>query len=56
MSEELVMCPEDSYGIAKFAVGQELKASHEIFGLSYIIFRPHNVYGENQNIGDRRLV
>ena len=28
-------------------------ASHEMFGLDYIIFRPHNVYGERQNIGDR---
>jgi UDP-glucose 4-epimerase len=24
-----------------------------MFGLPYIIFRPHNVYGERQNIGDR---
>jgi len=24
-----------------------------MFGLPYIIFRPHNVYGEHQNIGDR---
>ena len=24
-----------------------------MFGLDYVIFRPHNVYGENQNIGDR---
>ena len=24
-----------------------------MFGLNYIIFRPHNVYGERQNIGDR---
>ena len=24
-----------------------------MFGLNYIIFRPHNVYGEYQNIGDR---
>jgi UDP-glucose 4-epimerase len=24
-----------------------------MFGLHYIIFRPHNVYGERQNIGDR---
>jgi len=31
----------------------ELKASHEMFGLNYVIFRPHNVYGERQNIGDR---
>lgn len=45
--------PEDSYGIAKFAVEQELAASHEMFGLDYVVFRPHNVYGELQNIGDR---
>lgn len=45
--------PEDSYGIAKYAVEQELKISHDMFGLNYIIFRPHNVYGERQNIGDR---
>ena len=31
----------------------DLKAAHEMFGLNYIIFRPHNVYGEYQNIGDR---
>jgi UDP-glucose 4-epimerase len=24
-----------------------------MFGLDYVIFRPHNVYGEGQNIGDR---
>ncbi|MFW5707443.1 MAG: NAD-dependent epimerase/dehydratase family protein [Bacteroidota bacterium] len=45
--------PEDPYGIAKYAVEQELKVSHEMFGLDYVIFRPHNVYGEYQNIGDR---
>jgi UDP-glucose 4-epimerase len=45
--------PEDSYGIAKYAVEQELAASHEMFGLDYVVFRPHNVYGELQNIGDR---
>lgn len=53
MKEEMPPMPEDPYGIAKFAVEQELKASKEMFGLNYIIFRPHNVYGERQNIGDR---
>ena len=53
MSEEMIPQPEDSYGIAKYAVEQELKASHEMFGLNYVIFRPHNVYGEYQNIGDK---
>ncbi len=53
MTEDLVPMPEDSYGIAKYAVELDLKESHEMFGLNYIIFRPHNVYGENQNIGDK---
>jgi len=53
MSEEMVPVPEDSYGIAKLAVEQEMRVSHEMFGLDYVIFRPHNVYGERQNIGDR---
>jgi len=53
MAEEMTPIPEDPYGIAKLAVEQDLKASHEMFGLDYIIFRPHNVYGERQNIGDR---
>lgn len=53
MTEDLVPVPEDPYGIAKLAVEQELRVSHELFGLNYIIFRPHNVYGERQNIGDR---
>jgi UDP-glucose 4-epimerase len=53
MSEDLVPAPEDPYGIAKLAVEQELRVTHEMFGLDYVIFRPHNVYGEFQNIGDR---
>jgi len=53
MSEDMIPIPEDPYGIAKFAVEQELRVSHEMFGLDYVIFRPHNVYGERQNIGDR---
>ncbi|MEW9556441.1 NAD-dependent epimerase/dehydratase family protein [Nonomuraea sp. NPDC050783] len=53
MTEDLTPTPVDPYGIAKYAVEQELKVSHEMFGLPYIIFRPHNVYGERQNIGDR---
>ncbi|MCW3070578.1 MAG: UDP-glucose 4-epimerase [Bacteroidetes bacterium] len=53
MKEDMVPQPEDPYGIAKYAVEQDLKTSHEMFGLNSIIFRPHNVYGEYQNIGDR---
>ncbi len=52
MTEDLMPSPEDPYGISKLAVELDLKAAHEMFGLNYIIFRPHNVYGERQNIGD----
>jgi len=52
MDEDQIPCPEDPYGISKHAVELDLKCAHEMFGLDYIIFRPHNVYGENQNIGD----
>ena len=53
MSEEMEPLPEDPYGIAKYTVELDLRAAHDLFGLNYIIFRPHNVYGEHQNIGDR---
>ena len=52
MKEDLMPQPEDPYGISKLAVEQDLKSAHEMFGMDYIIFRPHNVYGERQNIGD----
>ena len=52
MVEELVPQPEDPYGISKYAMELDLKAAREMFGLNYVIFRPHNVYGEHQNIGD----
>jgi UDP-glucose 4-epimerase len=53
MTEDMTPVPEDPYGVSKYAVELDLKAAHEMFGLNYIIFRPHNVYGENQNIGDK---
>jgi UDP-glucose 4-epimerase len=53
MTEELVPQPEDPYGIAKYAVELDLREAHEMFGLNSVTFRPHNVYGENQNLGDR---
>ena len=53
MDETMSPQPEDPYGISQYAVELDLRAAHEMFGLDYIIFRPHNVYGEHQNIGDR---
>ena len=53
MTEDMTPHPEDPYGIAKYAVEQDLRLAYEMFGLPYTIFRPHNVYGENQNVADR---
>lgn len=53
MREDMNPQPEDPYGVAKYAVELDLKTAHEMFGLNYTIFRPHNVYGEYQNIGDK---
>jgi len=53
MLEELTPQPEDPYGVSKYAVELDLRAAHEIFGLNSVVFRPHNVYGELQNIADK---
>lgn len=53
MTEEMTPRPEDPYGVAKYAVELDLKSAHEMFGLDSIVFRPHNVYGEYQNLGDK---
>ena len=52
MTESITPRPEDPYGIAKYAVELDLAAATRMFGLDSIVFRPHNVYGERQNIGD----
>ncbi|TWU55728.1 NAD-dependent epimerase/dehydratase family protein [Rubripirellula reticaptiva] len=53
MTEATNPHPEDPYGIAKLAVELDLKSAADMFGLKSTVFRPHNVYGEYQNIGDR---
>src|SRR3989344_658270 len=53
MKEETIPLPEDPYGIAKYAIEQDLVAAHKMFGLNYIIYRMHNVYGSRQHIGDK---
>lgn len=52
LQENAVPRPEDPYGIAKYACELDLQAAHEVFGLPFTIFRPHNVYGERQNLAD----
>ena len=53
MNEGMTPEPEDPYGIAKYAVELDLAAARRLFGLNYVVFRPHNVYGERQNIADK---
>lgn len=52
MTEDMKPEPEDPYGIAKYAFELELHSTAEIFGLPYVVFRLHNVYGERQNVAD----
>ena len=52
MTEDHVPAPEDSYGIAKYAVEMELRACRDLFGLNYVVlalavrlpFRPDRYY------------
>jgi UDP-glucose 4-epimerase len=44
--------PIDPYGVGKLATELDLKTAHEYYGLSYTIFRPHNIYGPRQNMND----
>jgi UDP-glucose 4-epimerase len=52
MTEEMTPRPEDPYGISKYAVELDLASARHMFGLNWTVFRPHNVYGERQNIAD----
>lgn len=51
--ESMTPTPADPYGIAKYAVEMDLAAAAAQFGLDYTIFRPQNVYGDRQHIGDK---
>lgn len=52
MRETMTPSPVDPYGIAKYSIELDLQAAERLFGLSFTIFRPHNVYGERQNYAD----
>ena len=45
--------PIDPYGIAKYACEMDIKVAGEQHGLDWCIVRPHNVYGNKQNIWDK---
>lgn len=52
--DEATAClPCDPYGTAKLACEHHIKSFVDYFGtMNYTIFRPHNVFGPNQNIAD----
>jgi UDP-glucose 4-epimerase len=51
-SEEFPRRPEDPYGAAKTYCETMLEIFGQVYGLEYVILRPHNVYGPRQNISD----
>lgn len=53
LEEDSPFIPMDPYGVAKLACEHDIMAADDYFGLDYTIFRPHNVFGPRQNIGDR---
>lgn len=51
-TEEMEPKPEDVYGISKFAAEEAIKILAKVHGFEWVIIRPHNVYGERQNMAD----
>lgn len=45
--------PIDPYGISKYACEMDIKVAGIQHGLDYCIIRPHNIFGEKQNIWDK---
>ncbi len=51
--EKHLPSPIDPYGIAKYACEMDIQVAGEQHGLDWCVIRPHNVYGEKQNIRDK---
>lgn len=51
--ESAIPNPVDPYGIAKYACEMDIQVAGMQHGLDWCIIRPHNVYGEHQNIWDK---
>ncbi len=51
-SEDMPRRPDDIYGIAKAAMENATEVLSKVYGFKYTIIRPHNVYGERQNLAD----
>ena len=51
-SEDMPKKPEDVYGIAKSAMENATEVLAKVHSFDYVIIRPHNVYGQKQNLAD----
>lgn len=51
--ENHALAPIDPYGIAKLACEMDIRIAGIQHQLDWCIIRPHNVYGQNQNIWDK---
>lgn len=45
--------PIDPYGVSKYACEMDIQIAGEQHDLDWCIIRPHNIYGEKQNIWDK---
>lgn len=50
--EEQFAIPEDVYGSAKAGMETVTRVLSSVYGFKYVIIRPHNVYGNRQNLSD----
>lgn len=50
--EKLERKPVDIYGVSKAAAESAIEILSKVHGFDYTIIRPHNVYGERQNLSD----
>lgn len=51
--EDDTPAPIDPYAVSKYACEMNIKIAGEQHGLDWCIIRPHNVFGEKQNIWDK---
>jgi len=51
-SEDMTSQPEDIYAMAKSGMETSTRVMSEVYGFKYTIIRPHNVYGNKQNLID----
>ena len=50
--EDMSTQPTDIYGISKASMEKMTETLAKVYGFTYVIIRPHNVYGPRQNLSD----